>query len=96
MPLIISEDVRKKIAADDHGGLTVEEVEQCFQNHCGPYCTDSREDHRTNPPTQWFVAETNRRRRLKIMFVREGSDIYLKSAYPASDEVTRIFKKYAG
>ncbi|MDI9239865.1 DUF4258 domain-containing protein [Lysobacter sp. LF1] len=94
MPLIITEDVRKKIADDKHGNLTPEEVEQCFLNHDGRLCTDDREEHRTDPPTQWFVAETNHRRRLKIVFVRKGSNIHLKTAYPATDTINRLYCKY--
>lgn len=95
MALIIAPVIAAKIERPDHGSLTRKEIEQCFENHCGGYCTDSREEHRTDPPTLWFVGETNQRRRLKIVFIQVGSDIVLKSAYPASPEVERIFNKYS-
>lgn len=95
MSLIITPSIEAKIGRDDHGQVTVKEVLECFENHCGGYCIDAREQHRTHPPTLWFVAETHHRRRLKIIFVRDGDNLYLKSAYPANDEVARIFSKYA-
>ncbi len=36
------------------------EVEQCFRNINGPLLIDNREDHRTNPPTLWFLSYTNK------------------------------------
>jgi hypothetical protein len=94
--IIISEDIEKKIGADDHGNVTVKEVHECFANHCGSYAYDNRPQHQTEgKPTPWFVADTNHGRTLKIMFVRRDSDIYLKSAYPATEDVQRIYAKYA-
>lgn len=98
MALIIPPGIAAKISADDHGNVTEKEVNECFANHCGGYCYDTRQQHLdgNGNPTPWFVAETNRGGRiLKIMFVREGTDIYLKSAYPATSNVQQIFKKHA-
>ena len=97
MPLIISKSVREKIAHDNHGNVTEKEVSECFSNHCGRYCYEQHPEHRDRQgnPTPWFVAETNQRRLLKIMFVREGSDVELRSAYPANQRVVDIFHKFA-
>lgn len=97
MALIIRPNILAKIAQDDHGRLSEKEVRECFSNHCGRYCYDKRPEHldRAGNPTPWFVAETNHRKRLKIMFVREGNDVELKSAYPATDHVAEIFRKFA-
>lgn len=97
MALIIPPQILAKIGGDDHGNVTQKEVEECFANHCGGYCLDRRPQHldSNGNPSPWFVAETNHRRILKITFVREHGNIYLKSAYPATDEVQRIFDKYA-
>lgn len=95
MTVIIVPAIAAKIEQSDHGSLTRKEIEQCFENHCGGYCTDNREEHRTDPPTLWFVGETNQRRRLKIVFIQRGNDIVLKSAYPATQEIERIFHKYS-
>ena len=97
MALIISPAIEAKIGADDHDNITVKEVEECFANHCGGYCMDPRPQHldSNGNPTPWFVAETNHRRVLKVMFVREHGDIYLKSAYPATQAVQGMFARKA-
>lgn len=94
MALVIHPRIAAKIAQPDHGALTAKEIEECFENHCGDYCIDNREEHRTDPPTLWFVGETNRQHKLKIVFIRLDEDIVLKSAYPATEEVERIFLRY--
>ena len=97
MATIIPPGIRDKIARPDHGGVTEAEVHECFENHDGRLCWDDRPEHLDSRglPSPWFVAETNRRRLLKIMFVRDGSDIYLKSAYPATQRVHEIFERYS-
>jgi hypothetical protein len=92
MTLRISPDVLAKIGGR---GITRREVEQCFMNVEYGYCEDTRSEHLTNPITKWFVAETDKGRTLKIMFVQEKDGIDLKSAYEATQEVCRIYKKYA-
>lgn len=98
MTVIISPKIAAKIAGDDHGNITAKEVEECFANHNGAYATDSRPEHldQSGNPALWFVAETNRRKRLKITFVLENGNVYLKSAYPATDKVTELFKRKTG
>ena len=93
--LVLSDRMRKKLSRPDHD-VTLKELEECFENREKGFCVDSREDHATNPQTLWFVAMTNKNRRLKIMCVieRDGR-IFIKSAYPANDNVTRIYERYA-
>jgi hypothetical protein len=97
MALIIAPGILAKIGRDDHGNVTEKEVRECFSNHCGRYCYEQHPEHvdRKGNPTPWFVAETNQRRLLKIMFVRDGNDVELRSAYPATQRVTDIFHKFA-
>jgi hypothetical protein len=90
MSLIISEKILEKIAAKTPP-VTKREIEQCFNNREYGLLTDTREQHKTNPPTQWFVAYTNHGRALKIMFIQDKQDIYLKSAYDATVEIQRIY-----
>ena len=47
MSLIISPNVQRKLATKHN--VTRDEIEQCFMNHDGPYLTDEREEHATNP-----------------------------------------------
>lgn len=93
MGFIISKRVREKLMRPDHG-VTEAELLECFANRCGGECTDEREEHKTNPLTRWFVAETDYGRRIKVMYVPLELGIEIKSAYPSTDEVKRIFEKF--
>ena len=79
MSLKFSSAVNQKLA--EKHGVSPEEVQQCFANREGGLLEDIREDHKTDPPTQWFIAETDYGRRLKIVFILKGGDIILKTAY---------------
>lgn len=57
------------------------EVIEAFGNREGKYVEDDRETHKTLPPTQWFIAETDHGRRLKVVFIQYGDVIELKTAY---------------
>ncbi|MFK7685318.1 hypothetical protein ACK3ZA_17070 [Aeromonas caviae] len=92
MALIISQEIRSKLHL--RHGIDEREVEEAFANLDGAYLVDPREEHATNPPTEWFVAPTNRGRLIKVIFVNENGNIYLKSAYEPSEDVLRIYKKY--
>jgi hypothetical protein len=93
--IIIPSGIADKIGSPNHGSVTEQEVRECFENHDGRLCWDSRTQHldRSGRPSPWFVAETNHRRLLKIMFVRDGADIHLKSAYPATEAVHGIYER---
>lgn len=74
--------------------VTSNEVFQCFANRAGKSLIDTREDHKTDPPTEWFIAETDAGRRLKICFLVQDGTVYLKTAYPPNDVEERIYQKY--
>lgn len=95
MAIIIAPAIAAKIGNPDHGGITENEVHECFENHDGRLCWDNRPQHldRQGRPSPWFVAETNQRRLLKIMFVREDEDVHLKSAYPATATVHDLYER---
>lgn len=76
MALKCSSAVKQKLA--DKHGVSLEEVQQCFANREGGLLEDTREAHKTDPPTQWFIAETDYGRRLKIVFILKNGDILLK------------------
>lgn len=87
--LIIAPDIREKIL--DKHNVKEDEVKECFLNHDGTYVEDDDEDHRTEPPTEWFVGETDRGRLLKIIFVFRDGNLFLKSAYQANEKTQRIY-----
>lgn len=93
MPIIITEAIQKKLL--DKHNVSRKEVEDCFVNREGGLLIDDRENHKTNPQTQWFIAPTNGNRFLKVVFVQDGADIYIKTAYEANTEEIRIYDKYA-
>lgn len=90
--LNISESVLRKLK-DAHGvGRT--EVEQCFLNRQGHLLVDNRALTRTNPPTLWFIACTNKGRALKVVYIQKGSVVELKTAYDPNEEEARIYKRH--
>jgi len=91
--LRISAKVRRKLASKNPP-IAVEEVEQCFANRTGKYLEDIREQHQSDPPTQWFISETDFGRDLKVVFVPRGADIYLRTAYDPNLAEWRIYKKH--
>lgn len=94
MGLQISVGVRNKLASKH--GVSEEEIIQCFANREGCFLEDIREHHKTDPPTQWFIAETDFGRLLKVIFIDRGDgDIVIRSAFEPGPEERRIYRKYA-
>ncbi|MBV2184332.1 MAG: hypothetical protein KUL88_07325 [Rhizobium sp.] len=92
MAIIISPKIAEKLQKKH--SVSHDEVTQCFANRDGRLLVDTREDHASDPPTLWFVAETDYGRLLKIAFVQRDGDIYLRTAYQANAEEIRIYEKY--
>lgn len=70
------------------------EVEQCFMNREGRLLIDDRELRRTNPPTLWFIAATNKGRMLKIVYIQNGNEVKLKTAYEPNLDELAIYRRY--
>ncbi|WP_228897804.1 ADP-ribosyl-(dinitrogen reductase) hydrolase [Acidovorax sp. Leaf73] len=96
MRMFISPATRAKLAKPDHN-VTDLEIIQCFANRDRKFLTDTRPEHQTPIPTQWFVSETDYGRKLKIVFILDTKSgiIDIKSAYSATAEVERIYTKHA-
>lgn len=94
MGLIISDAVRAKLTAKHQ--VREDEIEECFSNIEGKYLKDTRDDHKTDPETQWFIASTNYGRLLKVVFMLypDGS-IHIKSAFEPNSIEKSIYNKYA-
>ena len=96
MPHTIRCSVRIKIKLNAKHGVSLDEVNECFINRNGRFLQDTRAEHVTIPPTLWFIAETNHRRTLKIVFVIEADNtITLKTAYAPNPKEQEIYAKYA-
>ncbi|HBT0452481.1 TPA: ADP-ribosyl-(dinitrogen reductase) hydrolase [Klebsiella pneumoniae] len=99
MPAImhIAKNILKKI--QEKHSVSPKEIGECFMNRDGDFLKDIRENHQTNPPTLWFIAETNNGRLLKICFVPQGvgneNGPTLKSAFEPNDVEIDIYQKKA-
>lgn len=92
-PIIVSAAVLAKLR--DKHDVELREVEQAFENKCGLFLVDDREDHQTDPVTLWFVAPTNRDRLLKVIFMFVDGNIHLKSAYAADADAIALYEDIA-
>lgn len=92
--LIISSKVGQKLASKH--GVNEEEVKECFGNREKGFLKDTREEHKTDPATLWFISETDHGRHLKIAFMQyPDGKIVIKSAYEPNGDEVRIYNKYA-
>jgi hypothetical protein len=93
MPIIISDDIRDKLSGKH--GITRKDITQCFDNIEGGLLEDTREDHKSNPPTMWFISSTNNGKLIKIAYIQYDDDIVIKTAYEPNETEIYIYKKYA-
>jgi len=91
--ILFASTVEEKLRSKHNVSLT--EVLQCFENRSGGLLIDTREKHRTDPPTQWFISETNANRRLKVVFVQKGEHVFVKTAYEPNADEESIYKTKA-
>ena len=84
MKIYISQKVQEKLDSR-HGGVTLQEIRECFANIDGKILIGSRARHLTNPLTRWFIAETNRGRELKIAYMPLPDSFHIKTAYEPDD-----------
>jgi uncharacterized DUF497 family protein len=91
--LVITDRVQEKLT--EKHNVTRSEIAQCFANKLGRSLEDDREDHRTDPPTRWFLAETDSGRLLKVVYVQEKDVVFIKTTYPPNEEEVRIYNKNA-
>lgn len=90
--LVVSEAVKTKLQKKHQ--VTLREVEHCFFNRKGRLLYDNRALTKTNPPTLWFIAQTNQNRKLKIVYIQKGLQVILKTAYEPNEEELAIYERY--
>lgn len=93
MALVISASVQAKLSAKKPP-VTRAELEQCFANRTGIYLLDEREEHASDPPTRWFIAETYYGRKLKVMFIQKDEDTVIRTAYDPNVTEMQIYSKF--
>jgi hypothetical protein len=76
--------------------VTIPEIRQCFLNRTGKLLVDNRALTKTNPPTLWFLALTNKNRCLKIVYIQKGFEFHLKTAFEPNTDELAIYHRYGG
>ena len=85
----ISDSVREKLKIHRVSEI---EIEEALYLHQGPYLVDDRIEHRTKPPTVWFIGHTWHERLLKVVMKidKEKKVVAIKTAYdPSEEEIQR-------
>lgn len=90
--LLVSPAVLVKLR--EKHGVSRREVEQCYENKCGTYLEDTREDHQTDPATLWFIAPTNANRQLKVVFIFIEGKVRLKTAYEPNTNEINVYEMH--
>ena len=91
MDLLISKATEQKLKYKHK--VSLHEVFECFQNRTNKALIDNRQQHRTFPPTKWFISKTNAGRELKVVFVKFSlNQIALKTAYDANDAIKQLYE----
>ncbi|WP_421210713.1 hypothetical protein [Aeromonas enteropelogenes] len=93
MALIVSATVRAKLKVKHN--IEESDVVEAFANRGKGFLTDTREDHLTDPPTEWFIAETDRGVTLKVCFLLKNGNIHIKTAYVANPKEIEIYNRFA-
>ncbi|WP_443113531.1 ADP-ribosyl-(dinitrogen reductase) hydrolase [Herbaspirillum seropedicae] len=91
--LNISQGVRTKLG-NKVPPVTEKEIAECFANKCGLNLIDDREDNRTDPATLWFIAETNKGRLLKVVFIFQDGTLHIKTAYDPNEVEIEIYEEH--
>ena len=90
LQLLASKAVKEKM--ERFHNVSFIEVEEAFFLHRGKEIEDARAQHKTNPPTTWFVAETFDGRLLKVVIINYFDDevAVLRTAYEPSEFEVRL------
>lgn len=87
--IYISESIERKLKVKHN--VLVSEVHECFANVQRGFLEDTREDHKTDPPTYWFVEETDKARWLFVAFMMIDREIKIKTVFDADEQRKRIY-----
>lgn len=77
-------------------GITVSEIEEAVCNSEPPYRIEVRAQHKTTPPTRWFIAPTFEDRLLKVYFmlVEEEKLAIIKTAFEPAESEIQEYESY--
>ena len=93
MSMYLSPRVREKLLARS---ITEAHVVQCFAYKMGRELFDNRPKHKTDPPTRWFIAETDYGLNLKVCFIYhpETKLVEIKSEFKPNEDEIEIYKRH--
>jgi hypothetical protein len=92
---VVSPEVREKLKVKH--GVTEVQIMQCFANREGRYLIDDREEHKSDPATRWFIAQTDYGIILKVCFIFDpvSKIIDIKTAFRPSTEAIDFYNRNA-
>ena len=92
MDYLISKATARKLREKHH--VFEYEVIECFQNRTRATIIDNREEHWTYPPTEWFIADTDAGRRLKVVLIQMSkTEIVIRTAYQADEIEEEMYER---
>ncbi|MEE1981365.1 DUF4258 domain-containing protein [Shewanella xiamenensis] len=93
MAIKMSKAVRDKLLHKH--GVHISEVYECFVNRTHTDLIDNREENRTDPPTKWFISETDKGLKLKVCYIQDGEDLFIKSVFPPNEVELAIYYRFS-
>lgn len=94
MDFLITEATARKLRQKHN--VSEREVIECFGTRKKTALIDNREEHRTDPPTRWFIAETDAGRRLKVLYIRlSPTEVVIRTAYEPNADEERVYSEKA-
>lgn len=94
LSIILSSQILAKLKTKHNISDPENAIREAFCNMEGETLIDTREDHQSDPPTEWFISETNYGVKLKICFIEKDGKFYIRTAYTPNAEEIRIYEKY--
>lgn len=92
--LHFDETIKRKLQVKHN--VECSEVAECFANVTLGFVEDTRESHKTNPPTYWFVEQTDKGRLLFVAFMFIDKQVVIKTAFDATQDRLKIYRQIAG
>ncbi len=87
----IDESIKQKLKIKHN--VDCSEVLECIGNISKGFIKDTRESHLTDPPTHWFVEQTDSGRWLFVAVMMIKKELVIKTAYEADDNKKKLYIK---
>ena len=91
--MILHDSVKNKVYKKHK--LTLNEIQEAFENPLGNIYEDNRSEHKTTPPTLWFIGETLYGKKIKIVYIAfPDKPPVIKSAYEPEQPTKELYKEW--